>query len=80
LVISDGGPHFIDKSFKQFLAEYGVKHNIGTPYLPKQAVRLKHQISKSRTFYKRPWMKWGRNGSTSFVMHFGHIELHTKHP
>ena len=35
LVISDGGPHFIDKTFQQFLVEYGVKHNIATPYHPK---------------------------------------------
>jgi len=34
LVISDGGPHFIDKTFQQFLVEYGVKHNIATPYHP----------------------------------------------
>jgi len=34
LVISDGGSHFIDKSFKQFLIEYGVKHNVATPYHP----------------------------------------------
>jgi hypothetical protein len=33
-VISDGGSHFIDKSFKQFLAEHGVKHNVATPYHP----------------------------------------------
>ena len=80
MVISDGGSHFIDKIFRQFLAEYGVKHNIATPYHPKQAVKLKHQISKSRTFYKRPWMRWGRSESTSFMMHYGHIEQHIKHP
>jgi transposase InsO family protein len=34
LVISDGGPHFIDNTFHQFLAEYGVKHNIATSYHP----------------------------------------------
>jgi hypothetical protein len=34
MVISDGGSHFIDKTFWQFLAEYGVKHNIATPYHP----------------------------------------------
>jgi transposase InsO family protein len=32
MVISDGGSHFNDKAFKQFLEEYGVKHNIATPY------------------------------------------------
>jgi transposase InsO family protein len=34
MVISDGGSHFIDKTFQQFLAEYGVKHNVTTPYHP----------------------------------------------
>jgi transposase InsO family protein len=34
MVISDGGSHFIDKSFRQFLAGYGVKHNVATPYHP----------------------------------------------
>jgi hypothetical protein len=34
LVISDGGSHFIDKTFQKFLAEYGVQHNITTPYHP----------------------------------------------
>ena len=47
LVISDGGPHFIDKTFRQFLAQYGVKHNIATPYHPQtngQAETLNNQI------------------------------------
>ena len=34
MVISDGGSHFIDKTFRKFLAEYGVKHNVATPYHP----------------------------------------------
>jgi hypothetical protein len=44
------------------------------PTIPKQAIKLKHQIKKSRTFCKGPWMRWGRNGSTSFMMYCGHIE------
>jgi transposase InsO family protein len=39
MVISDGGSHFIDKSFRQFLGEYGVKHNIATPYHPQTSVQ-----------------------------------------
>jgi hypothetical protein len=34
MVISDGGSHFINKPFRQFLAGYGVKHNVATPYHP----------------------------------------------
>ena len=34
MVISDGGPHFIDKKFRRFLSDHGVYHNIMTPYHP----------------------------------------------
>jgi transposase InsO family protein len=41
MVISDGGSHFIDKTFWQFLAEYGVKRNIATPYHPQTSGQAK---------------------------------------
>jgi len=34
MVISDRGSHFMDKTFRQFLAKHGVKHNVATPYHP----------------------------------------------
>ena len=34
MVISDGGSHFIDKTFRNFLRDMGTKHNIATPYHP----------------------------------------------
>jgi hypothetical protein len=34
IVISDGGSHFIDKSFQQYLSKYGIRHNVATPYHP----------------------------------------------
>ena len=34
MVINDGGSHFIDKAFWEYLAEHGVRHNIATPYHP----------------------------------------------
>jgi transposase InsO family protein len=34
MVISNGGPHFIDKSFQKYLADHGIRHNIATPYHP----------------------------------------------
>ena len=34
MVISDGGSHFIDKTFRNFLKELGSRHNIATPYHP----------------------------------------------
>jgi len=34
MVISDGGSHFIDKRFEQYLSKHGIRHNIATPYHP----------------------------------------------
>ena len=34
MVISDGGSHFIDSAFRNFLNELGTRHNIATPYHP----------------------------------------------
>jgi hypothetical protein len=34
MVISDGGSHFIDRSFKKYLSNLGICHNIATPYQP----------------------------------------------
>ena len=79
MVISDGGSLFIDKTFRNFLKELGAEHNIATPYHPKPMVKQKHQINKSRTFCKRPYKRWGNHGRQSYPMHFGHIELPTKH-
>ena len=33
-MISDGGSHFIDKTFKKCLSELGVDHRVATPYHP----------------------------------------------
>jgi transposase InsO family protein len=35
IVISDGGSHFIDKRFEQYLSKHGIRHNVTTPYHPK---------------------------------------------
>jgi hypothetical protein len=34
IVISDGGSHFIDRTFQKALTEVGVDHRIATPYHP----------------------------------------------
>ena len=34
MVIGDGGSHFIDSAFRNFLEELGTRHNIATPYHP----------------------------------------------
>jgi transposase InsO family protein len=47
MVISDGGSHFIDETFRNFLKEIGSKHNIATPCHPQtsgQAEKSNKQI------------------------------------
>jgi transposase InsO family protein len=47
IVISDGGSHFIDRTFQKALSEIGVDHQIATPYHPQmsgQAKTLNKQI------------------------------------
>ena len=39
MVISDGGSHFIDKTFRAFLKVLSAKHNIVTPYHPQTSGR-----------------------------------------
>jgi hypothetical protein len=47
IVISDGGSHFIDQTFRKALSEVGVDHRIATPYhrqMSGQAEKLNKQI------------------------------------
>jgi transposase InsO family protein len=47
IVISDGGSHFIDRTFRKALTEVGVDHWIATPYHPQtsgQAETLNKQV------------------------------------
>jgi len=37
MVISDGGSHFIDRIFRNYLRELGATHNIATPYHPQRS-------------------------------------------
>jgi len=64
MVISDGGSHFIDKTFQNFLKEIGAEHNIATPYHPQtngQAKTSNKQIKNilQKTVYKmgKSWKK-----------------------
>ena len=41
MVISDGGSHFIDKTFRAFLKKLRAKHNIATLYHPQTSGQAK---------------------------------------
>ena len=40
MIISDGGSHFIDTAFRNFLKELGTEHNIATPYHPQTSSQV----------------------------------------
>jgi transposase InsO family protein len=53
MVISDGGSYFIDKSFRQFLAKYGVKHNIATQYHPQTSGQAETSNKKIKNILQK---------------------------
>jgi hypothetical protein len=48
MVISDGGSHFIDKTFRNFLKELGSRHNIATPYHPRPQTSSQAETSNKQ--------------------------------
>jgi transposase InsO family protein len=47
IVISDGGSHFIDRTFQKALIEAGVDHQIATPYHPQTNKQIKSILQKT---------------------------------
>jgi hypothetical protein len=60
LVISDGGSHFIDKTFQKFLAEYGVKHNIATPYHPQTSDQAETSNKQNKNILQKTIDEMGK--------------------
>jgi len=60
MVISDGGSHFIDKSFIQFLTEYGVKHNVATPYHPQTRCQAETSTKKIKNILQKTVDEMGK--------------------
>jgi len=53
LVISDGGSHFIDRRFREFLKEVGIWHNVGTPYHPQTSRQAKTSNKKIKNILQK---------------------------
>ena len=78
VMISDGGSHFIDRTFRKCLSELGVDHRVATPYHPQTSGQAETSNKQSRTFCKRRSMPWGRAGKANYPRHYGLIERLTK--
>jgi hypothetical protein len=53
IVISDGGSHFIDRTFRKALTEVGVDHWIATPYHPQTSGQLEKSNKKIKNILQK---------------------------
>jgi hypothetical protein len=53
VVISDGGSHFIDRTFRKCLSKLGVDHRVATPYHPQTSGQAETSNKQIKTFCKR---------------------------
>ena len=61
MVISDGGSHFINKTFRQFLAGHGVKHNVATPYHPQTNGQVETSNKQIKNILQKTVDEMGKN-------------------
>jgi len=60
IVISDGGLHFIDRTFRKALPEVGVDHRIATPYHPQTSGQTKTSNKQINIILQKTVNEMGR--------------------
>ena len=60
MVISDGGSHFIDSAFRNFLKELGTRHNITTPYHPQTSGQAETSNKQIKNILQKTVNEMGR--------------------
>jgi putative transposase len=80
-IISDNGPQFIAKDFKQFIRLAGITHVRTSPYYPQSNGKLErwHGTLKQEDFrHKAPQnIEDARRGVGDFVTHYNEVRLHS---
>jgi hypothetical protein len=61
IVISDGGSHFIDRTFQKALTEVGVDHQIATPYHPQTSGQAETSNKQIKNILQKTVNQMGRN-------------------
>ena len=80
MVISDGGSHFIDSAFRNFLKELGTRHNIATPYHPQTSGQAETSNKQIKNILQKTVNETGRGWKLKLPYAFGHTVQHTRHP
>jgi transposase InsO family protein len=61
IVISDGGSHFIDRTFQKALIEVGVDHRIAIPYHPQTSGQTETSNNQIKNILQKTVNQMGRS-------------------
>jgi transposase InsO family protein len=61
IVISDGGAHFIDRTFRKALLGVGVDHRIATPYHPQTSGQAEISNKQIKNILQKTVNQMGRS-------------------
>jgi transposase InsO family protein len=61
IVISDGGSHFIDRTFWKALTEVGIDHRIATPYHPQTSGQAETSNKQIKNFLQKTVNQMGKS-------------------
>jgi transposase InsO family protein len=79
MVISDGGSHFIDNGFQQYLSKHGICHNVATLYHPQTSGQAETSNKQTKNILQKTINEMGKHGRTGYPMLCGRRERRTKH-
>ena len=77
-MISDGGSHFIDRTFRKCLSELGVDHQVATPYHPHMSGQAETSNKQIKNILQKMVNGMGKGWKTNYLRHYGLIERLTK--
>ena len=66
MVINDGGSHFIDSAFQNFLKELGTRHNIATLYHPQTSGQAETSNKQIKNILQKTMNEMGRGWKLKF--------------
>jgi transposase InsO family protein len=79
MVISDGGTHFTDKNFHNYLSKHGIRHNVTTTYHPQTSDQAEISNKQIKNILQKMVNEWGLHGRIDYLMHYGLTERPIKH-
>jgi len=79
MVISDGGTHFTDKNFHNYLSRHGICHNVTTLYHPQTSGQEETSNKQIKNILQKTVNEMGTAWKIDYPMHYGLTEWPIKH-